>query len=221
MVPLVSKMEILPVSLEIGSDVPAELVLASGSEVRKRLLAAAGVDFDVLPSNVDEDAVREALRSAKDEMVPEDLAELLARAKLEDVLSRTSKRMVLAADQVLFFDGRYYDKPKDNNEASAHLLAFRGRTHSLHTALVLAENGEVVWTYNAAVDVTMRDYSPAFVGRYLAHVGSRALQSVGCYELEGVGAQLIEKIAGDYHAVLGLPVLPLLAELRNRGIVEC
>ena len=207
-------------SLEIGSDAPAELVLASGSEVRKRLLTAAGVNFEVIRSNVDEDAVRAALGSAKDEMVPDDLAELLARAKLEDVLSRTSKRFVLAADQVLYFDGRYYDKPKDNDEARAHLLAFRGRTHSLHTALVLAEDGDVVWTLSATVDVTMRDYSPAFVGRYLAYVGDRALQSVGCYELEGIGAQLIEKIAGDYHAVLGLPVLPLLVELRNRGVLE-
>lgn len=201
-------------------DGPTEIVLASGSEVRRRLLAAAGVHFDVLPANVDEEAIRAALGSAKDEMMPDDLAELLARAKLEDVVGRANKRWVIAADQVLYFDGRYYDKPKDNDEARAHLLAFRGRTHALNSALVLAENRDVIWTYTASVEVTMRDYSPVFVGRYLAKVGKRALQSVGCYELDGAGAQLIEKINGDYHTVLGLPLLPLLAELRERGALD-
>lgn len=203
-----------------SEEAAADIVLASGSEVRRRLLAAAGVRFDVVPSDVDEDAIRAALGSAKDEMLPDDLAELLARAKLEYVLGRVSKRWVLAADQVLYFDGRFYDKPKDDDEARAHLLAFRGRTHTLHSALVLAEDKEVVWAYTASVDVTMRDYSPAFVGRYLAQVGKRAHQSVGCYELEGVGIQLIEKVDGDYHTVLGLPLLPLLAELRSRGAVD-
>ena len=204
----------------VPDDQPVSIVLASGSEVRRRLLEAAGVRFDVSPSLVDEDAVRSALGPAKDEMVPDDLAELLARAKLDDVLGRVSKRWIIAADQVLYFDGRFYDKPTDNDEARAHLLAFRGRTHSLHSALVLAEDGEVIWTYTESVDVTMRDYSPGFVGRYLAEVGDRALKSVGCYELEGVGAQLIEKIAGNYHTVLGLPLLPLLAELRQRGALD-
>ena len=196
------------------------IVLASGSQVRRRLLEAAGVAFEVSPSTVDEDAIRSALGPAKDEMVPDDLAELLARAKLDDVLGRVNKRWVLAADQVLYFDGRFYDKPIDNDQARAHLLAFRGRTHSLHSALVLSEDGEVAWTYTESVDVTMRDYSPTFVGRYLAQVGERALQSVGCYELESVGAQLIEKIDGNYHTVLGLPLLPLLAELRARGALD-
>ncbi len=203
-----------------AGEVAPDIVLASGSEVRRRLLSAAGVSFEVVRSQVDEDAVRIALGSAKDEMLPEDLAELLARAKLEDVLGRVQQRWVIAADQVLYFDGRFYDKPKDDDEARAHLLAFRGRTHSLHCAVVLAEDGDVVWSYTASVDVTMRDYSPAFVGRYLAAVGSQARQSVGCYQLEGLGIQLIEKVAGDYHTVLGLPMLPVLAQLRERGALE-
>ena len=211
--------EVKPV-IRTSDDKPADIVLASGSEVRRRLLAAAGVHFEVVPSQVDEDAIRMALGDAKDEMLPDDLAELLARAKLEDVIGRAGKRWVIAADQVLYFDGRFYDKPKDNDEARAHLLAFRGRSHSLHCALVLAEEREVVWSYTESVDVTMRDYSPAFVGRYLAEVGGRALNSVGCYELEGIGAQLIEKISGNYHTVLGLPLLPLLATLRERSALD-
>ncbi|MEM7751758.1 MAG: Maf family nucleotide pyrophosphatase [Pseudomonadota bacterium] len=203
-----------------AGEVAPNIVLASGSEVRQRLLTEAGVSFEVVPSQVDEDAVRMALGPAKDEMLPEDLAELLARAKLEDVLGRVQHRWVIAADQVLYFDGRFYDKPKDDDEARAHLLAFRGRTHSLHSAIVLAEHGDVVWSYTASVDVTMRDYSPAFVGRYLAQVGDRALKSVGCYQLEGVGIQLIEKFVGDYHTVLGLPLLPVLAQLRELGALE-
>ena len=201
-------------------DQQVDIVLASGSEVRRRLLKAAGVRFEVCPSQVDEDAIRTALGPAKNEMLPDDLAELLARAKLDDVIGRVGKRWIIAADQVLYFDGRFYDKPTDDDEARAHLLAFRGRTHSLHSAIILSEDGEVVWSYTATVDVTMRDYSPGFVGRYLAEVGDRALKSVGCYELEGVGIQLIEKINGDYHTVLGLPIFPLLAEMRERGALD-
>ena len=196
------------------------IVLASASPVRRRLLEAAGLNFEVLPSRIDEEAVRSALLGDGDNIDPGDLAEVLARTKADDVIARTDARHVVGADQILAFDGEIFSKPADADEARAHLLALRGQTHVLHSAVVIAEDGDIVWAHVDSVRVTLRQFSPAFVGRYLADVGDDALASVGCYQLEGLGIQLIEKIEGDYHTVLGLPLLALLNELRARGVLQ-
>lgn len=192
------------------------VALASASAVRRRLLEAAGLKFDVLASSVDEDAVRDALVDVD----PMDIAEVLARAKAEDVARRLNAAVVIGADQVLALGDDVLTKPADMTEARAQLLALKGRRHQLHSAVVIAQENEITWVQVDTVDVTMRDYSPAFVGRYLSAVGAEALTSVGCYQLEGPGAQLIEKISGDYFSVLGLPLMPLLAELRRLQVLD-
>jgi septum formation protein len=111
-------------------------------------------------------------------------------------------------------------KPQDMAEARAQLLALQGRRHQLHSAVVIAQDDVIGWVHVDTVDVTMRDYSPEFVGRYLSAAGDEALASVGCYQLEGPGVQLIEKISGDYFTVLGLPLMPLLAELRRMQVLD-
>ncbi len=193
-----------------------KIVLASASASRQRLLQAAGLTFDVLASNVDEPSVRSALADVD----PVDVAEVLARAKTEDVARRVDARVVIGADQVLAFDGEILAKPTDMAEARAQLLDLKGSRHQLHSAVVIAHDDEISWVHVDTVDVTMRDYSAEFVGRYLSAAGDAALASVGCYQLEGPGVQLIEKISGDYFSVLGLPLMPLLSELRRMQVLD-
>jgi len=192
------------------------MVLASASLARRDMLARAGLGFEVLASNIDEDVVRAAL----DGVDPVDVAEVLARAKAEDVARRVDAEIVIGADQVLALDGEIFAKPVDMAAARTQLLALKGKTHQLHSAVAIAEDDAVTWVHVDTVDVTMRDYSSAFVGRYLSAAGAAALGSVGCYHLEGLGAQLIEKTAGDYFTVLGLPLMALLAQLRGMKVLD-
>ncbi|MGI9525124.1 MAG: Maf family protein [Hyphomicrobiaceae bacterium] len=195
------------------------MTLASASPARKRMLEGAGVRVDVVPARVDEAAIRDALDVEAGNWQPGDVAELLARAKVDDVITRTSSRYVIAADQILAFEGEFYGKPRDLGSARDQLLSLRGKTHELHTAAVLSDNGEVVWVHVDVAYVTLRDFTPVFLGRYLAQAGQKITQSVGCYELEGVGVQLIDRIEGDYFTVLGLPLYAILAELRRRDVL--
>ncbi|MEO0671574.1 MAG: Maf family nucleotide pyrophosphatase [Pseudomonadota bacterium] len=202
----------------MASSVP-ELVLGSGSPTRKRLLENAGIAFEVIKPNVDEDAIRAVMLADGDAQVPADVAEVLARAKAEDVRTRVSGRAVLASDQVLALGDALLAKPKTMDDARDRLLDLRGKTHQLHTAAVLVKGDTDLWSMVSTVDVTFRDYDAAFVGRYLAAAGSDVLSSVGAYEVEGVGVQLIEKISGDLFSVQGLPMIEVLAALRQHGVI--
>lgn len=194
------------------------LVLASGSRIRAELLKNAGLEIEIDPSDVDERAVEEPLLKAG--FPPEDLATVLAEAKANDVSSRRPGELVIGADQILAFQGERHTKPETMEAARRQLLAFSGKTHELLSAVVISKDGEAIWRHVSTARLTMRDLSPPFVGHYLAAVGDTALTSVGAYQLEGPGVQLFEKIEGDYFTVLGLPLLPLLAELRNLKVLE-
>jgi septum formation protein len=197
-----------------------ELVLASASASRRQLLEAAGLSFRVVPAEIDEAAVREAVLTGDDSILPADIAEILARAKAEEVSERHPEALVIGGDQVLALDGRIFEKPAGMAAARDSLLALRGKTHQLHGAVVLAEQGETTWSHLDTAHMTMRASTPEFIGRYLAAAGERVCQSVGAYQLEALGVHLFERIEGDYFTILGLPLLPLLAELRSRGVIE-
>jgi septum formation protein len=194
------------------------LVLASGSKIRAELMRNAGLTIDVDPANVDERAVEAPLLEAG--FPPEDLASVLAEAKANDVSARRSGELVIGADQILVFEGERRTKPDDMEAARRQLLAFSGKTHELLSAVVISKDGEAIWRHVSTARLTMRTLSPAFVGRYLAEAGDGVLSSVGAYQLEGLGLQLFEKIDGDYFTILGLPMLPLLAQLRELGVIE-
>jgi len=194
------------------------LVLASGSRIRAELLENAGLSIVVDPADIDERAVEEPLLKAG--FSPEDLALVLAEAKANDVSERRPGDLVIGADQILAFDGQRHTKPENMEAARRQLLAFSGKTHELLSAVVISKDGEAIWRHVSTARLTMRKLSPPFVGHYLAQVGDVALSSVGAYQLEGPGVQLFEKIEGDYFTVLGLPLLPLLAELRNLNVLE-
>ncbi len=194
------------------------LVLASGSRIRAELLQNAGLSIEIDPADVDERLVEAPLLEA--DFAPEDIATVLAEAKANDVSERRHGDLVIGADQILAYQGRRYTKPDDMEAARRQLLAFSGKTHELHSAVVLAQNGNAVWRHVSTARLTMRELSPQFVGQYLADVGEAALSSVGAYQLEGPGIQLFEKIEGDYFTILGLPMLPLLEELRREGLLK-
>jgi septum formation protein len=193
-----------------------QIVLASASRARRALLAAAGVAFTVDPADVDEPALRRSLQAGT---APAKIAELLARAKAEDVGTRHRDSLVIGADQVLAFGDEILSKPGDAKGARATLRKLRGKTHELISAVAFAEDGKITWAHTATARLTMRDFSEAFLEEYLLRAGDRVGQSVGAYELEGPGVQLFERIEGDYFTILGLPLLPVLAELRARSVI--
>ncbi|WP_370200296.1 Maf-like protein [Roseibium sp.] len=194
------------------------LVLASGSRIRADLLKNAGLDIEVDPADVDERVVESPLLEAG--FPPEDLASVLAEAKANDVSDRRAGDLVIGADQILAFEGERRTKPEDMEAARRQLLAFSGKTHELHSAVVISKDGEAIWRHVSTARLTMRELSPAFIGHYLAAAGEDVLSSVGAYQLESLGVQLFEKIDGDYFTILGLPLLPLLAELRSLKVIE-
>lgn len=194
------------------------LVLASGSRFRKAMLEAAGVDIDVMPATIDERAVEETL--ANTGASPEDVAQVLAEAKALDVSERQPGRLVLGCDQTLSLGEELFHKPEDMEAARRHLLKLSGKTHQLNSAAVLARNGETIWRHVGIARLTMRQLDPGFVGRHLARVGPVALNSVGAYQIEGEGIQLFERIEGDHFTIVGLPLMPLLKELRKLGAID-
>jgi septum formation protein len=194
------------------------LILASGSQSRRALLKNAGLDFDAIPADLDERAAEQPLLDAGAE--PWDIALALALVKATMVSEANRDSLVIGADQVLELEGQRLTKPADMEAARRQLLRLSGKTHTLHSAVVCAENGEMAWQYVEAAHMTMRKLTPEFIGRYLAAVGPTALSSVGAYQVEGRGIQLFEKIDGDFFTILGLPLLTLLTFLRFEGIVE-
>ncbi len=203
----------------VATDRSREIVLASASRARREMLAAAGVPFTVDPADLDELALRNALLAEKKSVAPAHIAEALARAKAEDVSGRHGGSLVVAGDQVLAFGPELLTKAKDQAAARATLLKLRGREHELHSAVAFAEDGHVIWSRVETARLIMRDFSDAFLDDYLVRAGDRICQSVGAYELEGLGVQLFERLEGDYFTVLGLPLLPVLEELRARGVI--
>lgn len=191
------------------------VVLASASTARAALLAGAGLEPHADPAGLDEDALKTALRAEGIESRQAALA--LAEAKALRVSARHEGALVIGADQMLVLDQRWFDKPRSVAEAREHLRALRGRRHELVTAVCVARNGAVLWRQVERPSLVMRDFSDAFLEAYLATVGDDVLTTVGAYRLEGPGVQLMARIEGDYFSILGLPLLPLLAFLRERG----
>jgi len=195
------------------------LILASGSKIRAKLLEAAGLAFIVEPPGLDESAMRQAV-SGEDALQPQDVAEVLARAKAEAVSDLAHGAFVIGADQVLALGDEIFAKPDSMESAREQLRALSGKTHKLQSSVALAREGEILFAHTEEASLTMRELSPIFIGRYLAAAGEEVLSSVGAYQLEGLGIELFDKIEGDYFSILGLPLLPLLDALRREGAIE-
>ena len=192
------------------------LILASASSSRKILLTAAGVSFTADPADLDEAALMVKLKDVGAEIMARSLAEQKALA----VSRRHPGRTVLGGDSVIAFDGDTLSKCASLEEARALLARLSGKTHLLVSAAALARNGALLWAHASPCEMTMRDLSQEFLDDYLAQEGKAILSSVGCYHFEGRGAQLFARVDGDYFSVLGLPLLPVLAQLRKEGLLR-
>ncbi|WP_292225120.1 nucleoside triphosphate pyrophosphatase [Brevundimonas sp.] len=192
-----------------------KLVLASKSAARRAMLENAGVAFEVRVAGVDEDAIK----AQSGDLDAAAMAVRLAEAKALAVSRDDEAAWVLGSDQTLAFDGGLISKAPTLDAARERLKSMRGKTHHLHSGAALAVKGQVVWSGVDTVQMRMRDFSDAFLDAYLAAEGEVLLSCVGSYRLEGLGSQLFEAVDGDYFTVLGLPLWPVLAELRRAGVL--
>jgi septum formation protein len=189
------------------------LVLASKSEIRRAILADAGIPVEVCPADIDERAIEQGVAGGD----AGDIALVLARAKAQAIAARLPGRLVLGADQTLALGARRFSKPADRAAALDQLRALRGRTHELHTAVALVREGSIVFEHREVARLTMRGFSDRFLESYLDAMGGAVTASVGGYQLEKAGVQLFERIDGDHFVILGLPLVALLAYLRRAG----
>ena len=193
------------------------IVLASASKARFAMLERAGVAVVAQAAAVDEEEIKHSFRAAG--LKADEVAEALAELKAQRISVRHPGRIVLGSDQMLECDGVWLDKPADRAEAASHLKTLRGRPHRLVSCVVAVMNGSRQWHHTDAAVLTMRNVSDAFIERYLDELGDEALTSVGAYQLEGLGAQLFNRIQGDYFTILGMPLLPVLDYLRLRHVL--
>ena len=190
-----------------------EIILASKSQVRSRLLKGAGVNFFVHPPDVDEAVIKKNAGNVSTKK----LARILAEAKARQVSYHFTDALVIGADQVLECQGVLFDKPTGKKAAREHLMKLRGKTHHLTCSVCVAQKGEIIWCESDRADMTMLNFSNDFVEYYLEKTGENILASVGAYQLEDIGIQLFESIKGNYFTILGLPLLPLLEFLRTKN----
>jgi len=193
------------------------LILASASRARQQLLTDAGIAFEAHPALVDEDALKEKLRA--DNASVADAALALAALKAKKVAESNPQALIIGADQMLECAEAWFDKPATIGTARETLIALRGREHSLISGLVVVRDSAVLWRHTDRARLTMRNFSNDFLETYLKEIGTQACSSVGAYQLEGPGIQLFERVEGNFFTILGLPLLPLLAFLREQGAV--
>ena len=194
------------------------VILASGSEIRAQMLRQAGVDFDVQVTRVDEQMIKEAL--VADGALPRDIADALAESKARKVAQKNYNAFVIGCDQVLEFNGNLLSKPKSPDEAIDQIIAMRGERHTLLSAAVIYNEGKPIWRHVGQVRLRMRDATDAYISGYVERNWDSIQNSVGGYKLEEEGVRLFHSVEGDYFNVLGMPLLPLLAFLTLRGVIE-
>lgn len=194
------------------------IILASKSAARTSVLSAAGVPFETHVAGVDEAAVKLGLLA--EGQGPRAVADALAELKAVKVSRNRPGALVIGADQTLDLDGQLFDKVETMDEARERLQLLRGKTHKLHSAVVVARDGAPIWREVPPAKLTMRNVSDAFIDGYLAARGEGILGSVGCYQLENEGVQLFSRIEGDYFTILGLPLMGLFDFLRLHGALE-
>jgi septum formation protein len=194
------------------------LILASGSTIRSKLLAQAGVSHDVIPARVDEITIRDSMLA--EGAPPRDIADTLASFKAQKVSEKNPGRLVLGCDQVLDHRGSLLSKPASPQQAIEQLTALRSERHMLLSAAVIFENGKPLWRHIGQVRLHMRDASDTYIASYVDRNWQSIREAVGAYKLEEEGVRLFTRIEGDYFNVLGLPLLELLSYLTLRGDLE-
>ncbi len=196
---------------------PSKVILASSSKSREILLKNAGLTFEIMPPSVDEEEMKYSMRAAG--ATAAETAVSLAELKAMRISKHFPDHFIIGADQMLECGSLWFDKPADRDHARAHLTALRGKTHSLQNAVCVVKASTVLWHHVNEAKLTMRKFSDEFLDQYLEQTGDDILWSVGAYQLEGMGAQLFNKVDGDFFSILGLPLLPLLDFIRGHKVV--
>ena len=189
------------------------IVLASQSDSRKAMLAAAGVAFEAVPADIDERALEADMAEAE----PDEIAQALAAAKAVAVAQDRPGCTVLGGDSLVMCGGRRFDKPASRDDAAKHLRFFSGKVLELHSAAALAQDGRVAWVGHSLARMKVRVLSESFIDSYLDAEWPAVARCVGVFRIEGRGVNLFEQIAGDHFTVLGMPLLQVLAALRDLG----
>ena len=199
---------------------PLQLILASESSARKRLLENAGIFFETCPSHCNETSLKQ--KALQEGLSARETALRLAQTKALSVSEKIAGEgsVIIGADQMLSCEGQWYDKPVNREQAYQQIIALRGKTHVLHTVVVLVYKKDVIWQHVEEPYLHMRFVTEEFITQYLADEGDACLASVGAYRLEGRGIQLFECIKGDNFSIQGLPLLPLLSALREIKILQ-
>lgn len=210
-------MNVQPDTVILMGNAETPLLLASGSRIRADLLARAGLAFAVEVAPIDEESIKEGLKAAGKSA--DEAATTLAELKALKISARHAGALVIGCDQMLSCGETWFDKPTDRKAAGEQLRRLSGKRHQLHSAVCVARDQGILWHHVERASLVMRELSETFLERYLAAAGDTVLGSVGAYQLEGLGAQLFSRIDGDYFAILGLPLLPLLAFLRGHDMV--
>ena len=190
------------------------LILASGSAIRRKILEDAGVEFEVVPADIDEDAAKDGRGDL------EAIATSLAEAKALAVSVLRPDDCVIGSDSIVSVDGRLFNKPRDRDEAAEHLRFFSGKTMLLVSAIALAHDGEVDWSRLGRAELEVRELSEEFIQSYLDAEWPEVGNTVGVFRMEGRGAQLFDAIAGGHYTILGMPLLPVLKQLRKRELLQ-
>ena len=193
------------------------IVLASESKTRQSILRQAGVEFDVKPARIDEEAIIKSLLT--DGATTNDIVDALAEYKALRVAGSNPDGLIIGSDQILVCEKKIYSKAQNMEQAKTTLKELRGKSHQLLSAAVIFEDGKPVWRTVSRAQLFMRNYSDEYLDDYLEYCGSDILSSVGCYFLEDKGVNLFSRVQGDYFTVLGFPLLDVLEFLRNRGVI--
>lgn len=194
------------------------MILASASPTRAAMLRNADIDFEIDPARIDEAAVKAAMQS--EGAPPRDVADILAELKAERISTKYPGQLVLGADQILVLKTRIFEKPKSREEARDQLQDLRGERHQLLSAAVLMRDSIPIWRHIGSATLTMRPFTDTFLDSYLDRMGERVTDTVGGYQLEGLGGQLFSRVEGDYFSILGLPLLELLDILRRQDVLQ-
>lgn len=194
----------------------SQIILASTSSARRIMLANAGVICDAIAPMVDEDSIKQSF--VNHGFSSRDMADALAEAKAVKLSGKHPLALVIGADQTLeCADGTRLDKPESREQAMMQISQMAGKTHKLYSAAVVAEQGQPVWRFVATCRMTVRPLSDGFIADYVAAQWDNIRHCVGCYQVEAAGAQLFSQIQGSHFDIMGLPLLPLLSFLRERG----
>lgn len=196
----------------------SKIILASKSPYRSTIMKNAGITFDVHTANIDEREIERPLLKAG--LDGADIADILAVSKATNISNSYPGDYIIGSDQTLSLDGELLHKPENLEDARRRLLALSGRSHELNSAVCIVKDGITIWNHTDRSIVYFRKLDPGFIGRHIANVGEIILSSVGAYQIEGQGIQLFEKIEGDFFSVMGMPILPLLKELRRLKLVD-